>query len=153
MVRRLLLSGEYADGSATISDSCRRGSDPPYDDSLELFWSGLGDDFRRYINTYQDPQTTEHAALGLACILVHQRLGQEVTEVTRRGEKVDYWLGDRELLLEVSGEQHCNVGELCERKASQQLLQNPFLKSGYVCAVDFGTRNARLWFYGYPNEQ
>jgi hypothetical protein len=73
----------------------------------------------------------------------------EITEVTRRGEKVDYWLGDRELLLEVSGSQGRDVADLCDEKAEEQLLQNPFQKNGYVCVCDFSSRRARLWFYPF----
>lgn len=150
LVGRLLPTAKYVDGTSSIADSYRSARGAPRQGRTDLHWAGLKEDFDRSLNTYQDGRITEYAALGLACILVRRRSKLEITEVTRRGDKVDYWLGDRELLLEVSGSQDCDVERLCEEKAEQQLLVNPFEKSGYVCVADFSTKRARLWFYPVP---
>jgi hypothetical protein len=154
LVLRLSGRSEYQDGDCTVRDSFRPGQDGgntgvTVERRLRLRWLNLRDDFQKCIKTYQDAVLTEFAALGLACILVAERLRMEISEVTRRGEKVDYWLGDRDLLLEVSGAQVCDLEALCEKKAQEQLLRNPFGRSGFVCVVDFSTRRARLWFYPY----
>jgi hypothetical protein len=112
---------------------------------LVLFWSGLRSDFEKCINTYQEPVLTEHAALGLACVAVHKRARLEITEITRRGERADYWLGNREFVIEVSGQQQGDLGALFEDKA-EQLLSNPHGKSGYVFVVNFARSESRLWF-------
>jgi hypothetical protein len=70
----------------------------------------------------------------------------EITEVTRRGHKADYWLGNREALLEVSGQQEGNLEALCDAK-SAQLRANPFGKSGFVCVAIYRHACCRLWFY------
>lgn len=151
LVSRLLPDATYVDGSSAVEDSYRAADEAVRQGQLDLHWSGLKEDFERCLNTYQEGRITEYAALGLACILVERRSNLEITEVTRRGDKVDYWLGSRELLLEVSGAQECDIERLCSEKAEGQLLPNPFRKSGYVCVADFSTRRARLWFYAVPN--
>lgn len=148
-VRRLLQSPTYLDGQRELVDSYRGRRGKARAARLLLIWAGLKSDFERCVNTYQEPVLTEFAALGLACVLVHARAGLEITEVTRRGDKVDYWLGDRELLLEVSGCTDCDLEQLCTDKADNQLKQNPFKRDGYVCVVNFTSGAARLWFYKY----
>lgn len=113
---------------------------------VTLAWSGLESDYTKCIKTYQGATLTEFAALAVACILCHER-NLEITEVTRRGEKVDYWLGERESLLEVSGTRDGDLEQLCDRKATQQLLRNPFGKAGFVCVARFERPAARLWHY------
>lgn len=115
-----------------------------------LQWSQLKQDYEQCLKTYQGPVITEFAALGMACVLCEQKANLEITEVTRRGEKVDYWLGDRQLLLEVSGTETGDIDTLCESKAATQLKKNPFMKDGYVCACRFASPEARLWYYAYP---
>lgn len=147
LVKRLLGSEKYCDGSCKLDASYRApGSPAATDDELSLSWQGLKADFQQASNTYQEPVITEFATLGVACILVTERTGLQITEVTRRGDKADYWLGDREFLLEVSGQQSGSLDTLCSEKADQ-LLANPFDKSGYVCVASYDKPKARLWFY------
>lgn len=147
LVRRLIKGSNYCDGACSLSDSFRApGIAEPTQRTLNLSWAGLKSDFEQVTKTYQEPVITEFATLGLACILVAERAGLEVTEVTRRGERADYWLGDRELLLEVSGQQVGDIDALCREKADQ-LLDNPFEKPGYVCVASYDRPSARLWFY------
>src|ERR1700722_14577934 len=95
LVRRLSDSATYAEGEQTISDSHRGDGGAPIVREPTMTWHGLRDDFKKCMATYQAPVITEFATLGLACILVARRTGLAITEVTRRGEKADYWLGDR----------------------------------------------------------
>ncbi len=121
------------------------------EDKLPLEWSGLQTDYERCLRTYQSSVLTEFAALAVACILLNKRAGLEITEVTRRGSKIDYWIGQRDLVLEVSGTESGDLAALCEKKAGEQLLKNPHQKDGFVCVSRFSSRNARLWFYEYPS--
>jgi hypothetical protein len=147
LVRRLLQSAKYQDGNCQLTESFRQhAAAKPIEKTLSLSWVGLKEDFEKAVKTYQDAVITEHATLGLACILISKAVGLEITEVTRRREKADYWLGDRELLLEVSGQQVGNLEDLCSEKADQ-LRRNPFKKAGYVCVANFYKKSARLWFY------
>jgi len=146
LIRRLLGENTYKDSESKVSDSFRNRDLQESEKSLLLKWESLEHDFDRCINTYQEPIITEFAALGLSCILVRHRADLEITEVTRRGEKADYWLGEKELLLEVSGQIDGCLNSLRETKAGQ-LLANPFNQSGYVCVVNFSSGKAFLWFY------
>lgn len=150
LIARLTDEAKYSDGNAELTASYRGKGAVAVDGPLSLSWSGLRDDYDRCINTYQAPVLTEFAALGMACVLVSERAGMEITEVTKRGEKVDYWLGDRELLLEVSGTGSGDLAALCEAKAKDQLQQNPFNKDGFVCVSRFAAPAARLWYYEHP---
>jgi hypothetical protein len=91
LIRRLLPASWYEDGEALIEDSHWRRPHPEECGSVIIRWSGLQKDFERCMRTYQDAVITEKAALGLACILVRHRAKLEITEVTCRGGKADYW--------------------------------------------------------------
>jgi hypothetical protein len=149
LVRRLLNCCNYAEEDSVIEVSFRPPERGARASTLVLFWSGLRADFEKCIRTYQESVLTEFAALGLAGIVVRHQAKLEITEVTRRGERADYWLGDRELMIEVSGQQQGNLESLFEEK-SAQLLSNPFCRRGYVFVVNFGQAESRLWFCGEP---
>jgi hypothetical protein len=147
LVKRLLGTNKYRDGACKLNSSYRATpSGIAVEEELSLSWQGLKADFEQAANTYQEPVITEFATLGVACILVTEQTGLQITEVTRRGEKADYWLGDRQYMLEASGQQDGNLDALCSEKAGQ-LLANPFDKAGYVCVASYDKRKARLWFY------
>jgi hypothetical protein len=146
LIRRLIGSKEYSDGRKILNNSLRTTSQSIIEDNIELKWQNMREDFVKCINTYQEPVITEFATLGLACILLSLKTEYEITEVTRRGEKADYWIGDKESLIEISGQENGSLSELCEQKA-RQLLENPFQKSGYVCVANYSETKSRLWFY------
>lgn len=145
LVHRLLGRAAYSDGETEIRDVHRESSGAQWRGRISIHWSDLCADFDQCVNTYQEPVLTEFAALAVACILVRCRAQLDITEVTRRGEKADYWLGDRSLLLEVSGQTDGDVETLLQDKL-KQLRANPYRKNGYVCVASFSERQARLWF-------
>ena len=149
LVARILDNAKYVDGSAVLNVSFRGDEGKPAEGDLEITWAGLAEDYQRCLRTYQEPVLTEFAALAVACILCANRADMQITEVTRRGEKVDYWLGNRKLLLEVSGTKAGNLEALCTEKARTQLQANPFGRDGFVCVTAFDGRQARLWFYAF----
>jgi hypothetical protein len=151
LVARLTGEATYADGNAVLTDSFRGKNQVLAEGTVPLEWSGLQTDYERCLKTYQANVLTEFAALAIACILLKQRAGLEITEVTRRGSKIDYWIGQRELVLEVSGTQKGDLAALCDKKAGEQLLKNPHKKDGFVCVSRFSTPIARLWFYKCPS--
>lgn len=146
LVRRLTGLDKYQDGNKGFENSFRSTADSPLVVTLDLKWVGLKDDHDKCIKTYQVHVLTELASLGLACILLNVNTKKEITEVTRRGDKADYWVGERESLIEISGQQEGDIDSLCTVK-STQLLQNPFGKSGYVCVANYDENKARLWYY------
>ena len=137
LVRRLIGCDNYVDGPTTITGSyAGQTESTPANHSVTMLWLGLASDFGKVIKTYQAPVITEMATLGLACGMISAFTQMEVTEVTRRGEKADYWLGDRELMLEVSGQESGDLAVLCQEK-STQLQDNPYGKDGFVCVANY----------------
>ena len=147
LIVRLLLTDSYHEGSRILESSIKSQVGSESRHPLVLHWRRFQTDFEKCIKTYQGPVITELATLGLACVMVHVFGNLEITEVTRRGEKADYWIGKKEYLLEVSGRLGGSLEKLCEAKASQ-LLSNPFCSVGYVCVAIYRSSEARLWFYG-----
>lgn len=137
--------GRYTDGSGVVEESFHDGLGPQRVRDLRIHWSALEDDYSRCRASYQEPVLAEFAGLGLACISVRLRTGLEFSEVTRRGERADYWLNGRTYLLEVSAQRRGRIQQLFEDKKAQ-LLSNPFGKNGWVFVVNFVERKARLWF-------
>ncbi len=146
LIRRLCQSDTYQDGQSEVCNCFRNSSGNIIDSTLLLTWSDLAEDYKKCLNTYQIPVITEFATIGLTCILLNHNTGLEITEVTRRGDKADYWVGDREAMVEISGQQDGSITDLCDRKA-EQLLENPFGQSGYVCVAIYCKKLSRLWFY------
>jgi hypothetical protein len=151
LARRFLEDDSYRDGEKRITVSFRPTGGPAVECTAICRWRGLRNDFKKCIRTYQVPIITEFATLGIACLVTQHRVGASITEVTRRGEKADYWIGDKEFLLEVSGQQSGNLQVLHEEKA-KQLLANPFGKSGYVCVADYSGSRVEYWFHEYEGE-
>lgn len=137
----------YRDASERMWDHFRSHSHPRADEHGEcnLSWNGLHAEYDRFVATYQEYRVTEYAAQAVACILLNYRAHLSITEVTRWGERADFWLGDREFLLEVSGIKSGEINSRYKSKVSQ-LAMNPFGKDGYVCIAEFSQRQARLWF-------
>jgi hypothetical protein len=147
LIRRLLGCDTYQDGTAEVSGSFIGQNDSlPTTQSLTVAWTGLATDFNKVVKTYQAPVITEFATLGLACGMVAGLAGLEITEVTLRGDRADYWLGDKDLMLEVSGQESGDLATLCDEK-SEQLANNPYGKDGYVCVANYSAAEARLWFF------
>jgi hypothetical protein len=144
----LLQADAYSDGGKEMNFSVRHRNGTEEANSCEFQWSAMGEDWERVKKTYQEHVLTELATLALACASVEHFAQMEVTEVTRRGDRADYWLGDQELMLEVSGQQDGNVEKLHEVKA-QQLRENPFGKDGYVCVAGYRAGASRFWFHAY----
>lgn len=145
LVRRLTDDDIYEDGNRKFDNSFRPPSMSLEENEIALSWAGLKDDYDKCLKTYQAPVITEYATLGLACILLTYNANLEITEVTRRGDKADFWIGDKELLIEISGQQRGNLDELCKEK-SVQLLANPFKRPGYICVANYELARARLWY-------
>jgi hypothetical protein len=150
LVLRLRGSTSYEDGNVNLVDSYRGPRSAADERVIGLTWAGLKDDFKKCVRSYQEPVLTEFATLGLACILIAGRLNLQITEVTRRGEKVDYWIGSRErgykhMVLEVGGRQSGSIEDLATEK-QEQVRENPWGKPGYICVAVYQHHAARLWY-------
>jgi hypothetical protein len=148
LVCRLHPDGDYTDGCKTISFSIRPAGGDATGDACDFRWRGMRADYEQVRRTYQEPVITEFATLALACVTVGLFAQMQITEVTRRGDRADYWLGDRELLLEVSGQQDGNLQALHSDKA-KQLRENPYEKDGFICVANYTSAKADFWYYEY----
>jgi hypothetical protein len=148
LARRLLGSDKYADGEAKLNVSFKSKQQKTVQKATNCRWRGLRADFNACVKTYQAPVITEFATLGMACLLTADLLNSQITEVTRRGDRADYWIGDRDYLLEASGQQKGNLETLHDEK-TQQLRENPFQKSGFVCVANYEQKKVRYWYHEY----
>ena len=146
LIRRLLGSDTYQDGTAEVTGSFIGQNDSmPTTQALTVAWTGFTTDFNKVVKTYQAPVITEFATWGWhAASSVRLRpVGNHRGHATRGS--ADYWLGDKDLMLEVSGESG-DLARLCDEK-SEQLANNPYGKDGYVCVANYSDAEARLWFF------
>lgn len=150
LVCRLNRSENYSDGSQAIRFSLRRPKGIESEDNLTFVWAGMQLDFSQMRRTYQEPVLTEFATYALACASVEQFAQMEITGVTRRGQRVDFWIGDYELVLEVSGQQQGNLQRLHEIKR-RQFQENPMEKNGYVCVASYSEGVALFWYHEYES--
>lgn len=101
---------------------------------------------QRLFRTLQREAIVEYAAIAAAFLIVTNLAQRNITEVTLRGDKADYFLDGRKYLLEVSGTE--NAEQLGSRHAekARQLQANPFKKNGYVFVCCFSNQKARFSF-------
>ena len=74
------------------------------DSRLEVAWTAWD---RRIGTTFQRPRIAEDGAIGVACMVLAAYTDKRVTEVAKRRERADYYVGradgDKREMLEVSG--------------------------------------------------
>jgi len=101
---------------------------------------------QRIFRTLQREAIVEYAAIAVAFLIVNNLAQRNITEVTLRGGKADYFLDGRKYLLEISGTE--NAEQLASRHAekARQLRANPFKKNGYVFVCCFSNQKARFSF-------
>jgi hypothetical protein len=150
LIYRLLKARSYQDSKANVDLLANMGPNSKW--ILQLQWQGLAQDFELCLNSYQEPVLTEFAALGVCCIALYRVAERLITRVTRRGQKADYWIGNDECLLEVSGQQSGNLETLRDEKKAQ-LLDNPMDKPGYVSVTNFAGRRSYLYYYKIDGSQ
>jgi hypothetical protein len=148
LVRRLDSHDRYKDGNRKIHFSLRNREGRESNERCDFRWAGMKEDFDLACRTYQTPVLTEFATYALACASVEHFTGKQITNVTMRGQRVDFWIGDYEFVLEVSGQVEGDLLALHEKK-QQQFQENPMEKSGYVCVANYSQGQARFWFHEY----
>jgi hypothetical protein len=91
----------------------------------------------------------EYAAVAAAFLMVTNLAQRNITEVTMRGDKADYFLDERKYLLEISGT--ANAEHLTSRhnEKVRQLQANPFEKDGYVFICCFSNQKAKFSFHHF----
>ena len=96
-------------------------------------------------DTVQRPVIVEFGAVVIGGQLIRATEGLQITRVARRGDRIDYFLGqqrgDEGTLLEVSGTDKGSLDDLGHRK-QRQLLESfyarpPFSRPGFVSVTRF----------------
>ncbi|HEV2802779.1 MAG TPA: hypothetical protein VGW12_20070 [Pyrinomonadaceae bacterium] len=106
----------------------------------------------RLLKTIQREVIVEHSAVAIAFLLVTEIASCKVTEVTLRGDKADYFLNGRKIMLEVSGTENAGKSVLRHREKCEQLLSNPYGKGGYVVICCFSNNMAIFSFHLPPKK-
>src|ERR1041384_6288991 len=121
----IALMEKYEKNPFPIDIKCQSipSSDDKEDLPIEIEWeSNTFPNWRQLFDTIQRPPIVELSAIAIALILVTQIAKCRTPEVTMRGEKADYYLNDKELMLEVSGTENINSLSPTHKKKIKQLL-------------------------------
>lgn len=116
--------------------------------TVDLSWSLASEaDADRVEKTLQAQPLTEFASIGLCCAAFSCLNEGEITEVTKRGDGIDYWIDDRRAMLEVSGLDAGSSGDLSRlhRSKESQVKDSGLFKlgyPGYVYAIVFQIRSS-----------
>ena len=102
---------------------------------------------QRLLKTIQREVLVEYSAVAIAFLLVTQVASCTITEVTLRGDKADYFLNGREVMLEVSGTEDTGKAGQRHKEKRAQLLSNPYGKGGYVVICCFSNQMALFSFH------
>jgi hypothetical protein len=97
--------------------------------------------------TYSRKTLVEFSAIAVALMLVSRFGGCTDFEVTKTGDRADYYLNRRTLMLEVSGTDSGRQVHKRHREKTRQLLRNPYGNSGYVVVSCLSGRQACLSFH------
>jgi hypothetical protein len=100
--------------------------------------------------SFQRPVVVEYGAVVLSGLLLSQVHSLQLTRVTCRGSRVDYFVGrapqNDEGVIEVGGTDSDELSAVLARKTTQlresPYLRPPFSKPGYVGVVRFASRAA-----------
>lgn len=116
--------------------------------TIDFSWSLANEaDADRVENTLQAQPLTEFASIGLCCAAFSYLNEGEITEVTKRGGGIDYWIDDRRAVLEVSGLDAGSSGALSRlhHRKESQLKGSGLFKfgyPGYVYVIVFQIRSS-----------
>jgi hypothetical protein len=119
----------------------------------DLAWQRTSEpDADKAKKTYQPIPLTEHAAIGVCAASFAVLQEGEITDVTAHGTGVDYWVDNLRAVLEISGVEKGNVGDLGNRHSEKEKqLKNGSLfqagNPGYVFVVDFGRKQSILSYH------
>jgi hypothetical protein len=145
----------YGKNPFPLDVKCQQISSPLVDSQdevyIEITWQAeTFSDSQRLFQTVQREAIVEYAAVAVAFLLVTEIGNCTITEVTLRGDKTDYFLNDREFMLEISGTEKARQGASRHKQKTAQLLANPYGKEGYVVVCCFSNQTARFSFHAAP---
>jgi len=101
----------------------------------------------RTLQTYHRHHVIEQAAVAITCILFPKFIPLCPLRVAQIGEGGDYWLGDQEYIVEISGTEQSGELERRHRQKVEQLLSGAHKFDGYVVVCCFTTRRSIFSFH------
>ena len=116
--------------------------------TLQVQWQDkTAEAIPKMIRTHHERHLTEFAAIGITCLLFPMVVNLSGMEVSEIGTRADYWIGNKQYLIEISGTE--TEGELFRRHREkvEQLLDNPDGKDGYVVVVCFSSKHILFSFH------
>ncbi len=102
---------------------------------------------QRLFQTLQREGIVEYAAVATAFLVLSNLAQKNISEVTLRGSRADYFLEGRQYLLEISGTESADHFLSRHSEKVRQLRSNPFGKDGFVYDCCFSTQQAKLTFH------
>lgn len=99
------------------------------------------------IRTHHERHLTEFAAIGITCILFPKVVNLSGMEVSEIGTRADYWICNKQYLIEISGTETERELFRRHREKVEQLLDNPDGKDGYVVVVCFSSKYILFSFH------
>jgi hypothetical protein len=75
-------------------------------------------------------------------------------QVTREGERADYWLPNQQYALEISGTTQSRLLNRRHKEKTEQMLSNPLRWDGFVITCCFGKRKRLIrWSFHQQEER
>ena len=103
---------------------------------------------QRIWHTEQPKSIVERAAIALTALMLAKFLPEGQMQVTKIGDRADYWLPRLQGALEVSGTEQSRALRRRHREKVRQVLRNPLQWHGYVIVCCFTAQQGRiLWSY------
>lgn len=115
---------------------------------IEICW--LRETFpnsHKLLKTVQREVVVENSAVAVAFLLTTHIASCAIGEVTLRGDRADYFLNDKQLMLEISGTENKSLLASRHKEKSAQLLSNPYGKPGFVVVCCFSNQQALFSYH------
>lgn len=116
------------------------------------WWEETFPECQRLFQTLQRENIVEYSAVALAFLLMTNLVQKNISEVTLRGSKADYFVEGRKYLLEISGTESAEHLASRHTEKVRQLQANPFGIDGYVFVGCFANQRAKLSFHEVKSE-
>jgi hypothetical protein len=122
---------------------------------LRISWSEVtAFKAKRIWQTEQPKSIIERAAVAVAALLIAHLLEDGKMQVTREGERADYWLPNQQYALEISGTTQSRLLNRRHKEKTEQMLSNPLRWDGFVITCCFGKRKRLIrWSFHQQEER
>jgi len=138
---------EHGESACCFAVECRgwknEGLDMPDVVRFKVTWrQETVERVRRTLTMFHRHHLIEHGAIAIACIAIAKIFDLRPLEVMQIGDGADYWLKNKQEMLEVSGTERAGELERRHREKTEQLLEGLTRHRGYVFVCCFASRRA-----------